>query len=388
MRNRWGDGPPDGADALDRIAHLSNLVGAEESLVQPGGGNSSIKVTVRRGDDEEEMLLVKGSGTDLRTIQRAGFTQLSMASLANLRERTEMSDEQMMEFMRGCMLDPGDPAPSVETPLHSILPYRVIVHTHDVATMSLTNLKDERAEKLVGELFEGEIFYVPYVRPGFPLARSVVELAPRIPEPAGGLALAHHGLVVWGDDARECYARLLRIIDKAEEHLAACKRGRQVLGRARVRSPDPELRRNRAALLLPVIRGELAGGGESDAAERVILHFDDSSEILERLAAERCEETSQRGMATPEHILRAGRLPLWLTLDLAASEAEPRLEQVEFLRRLVAADLPVSDRSQEIVRDILLLEQRHGCVLRGKTGSGFLAEDRALGWFVGYLTCG
>ena len=101
---------------------------------------------------------------------------------------------------------------------------------------------------------------------------------------------------------------VLRIIDKAEEHLAACKRGRQVLGRAHVRSPDPELRRKRAALLLPVIRGELAGGGESDAAERVILHFDDSSEILERLAAERCEDTtSVRVLGTGDLLSRLAR---------------------------------------------------------------------------------
>ena len=120
-------------DPLDRLVHLSHLLGRETRLVQPGGGNTSIKV----GD----ALLVKGSGTDLRTIGREGFTRLSLAGSRRWREAEAMSDAEMMRFMAGCMLAEG-PAPSVETPLHSLLPHRVIAHTHDVATMSLTNVSD------------------------------------------------------------------------------------------------------------------------------------------------------------------------------------------------------------------------------------------------------
>ena len=119
-----------------------------------------------------------------------------------------MSDADMMRFMARCMLAEG-PAPSVETPLHSLLPHRVIAHTHDVATMSLTNVSDGTAERLVRELFEGEIVYVPYTRPGFPLARTVSEMAGKIPANAIGLTLAHHGLVIFGDDVRQVYQRML-----------------------------------------------------------------------------------------------------------------------------------------------------------------------------------
>ena len=121
---------------------------------------------------------MKGSGTDLRTITREGFTRLSLTRLAALREAESMSDAEMMRFMASCMLAEG-PAPSVETPLHSLLPHRVIAHTHDVATMSLTNIRDAEAERLVGELFEGRIVYVPYVRPGFPLAQAVRRMVGR-----------------------------------------------------------------------------------------------------------------------------------------------------------------------------------------------------------------
>src|SRR6266571_3981039 len=173
--DRWAGGPARGTDELDQLVYLSNLVGREPRLVQPGGGNTSIKL----GD----ALLVKGSGTDLRTIARAGFARLSLPALAALRDAEAMSDADMMRFMASCMLEPGEgpagPAPSVETPLHSLLPHRVIAHTHDVATMSLTNVSDGTAERLVAELFRGEIVYVPYVRPGFPLARAVNRLLPR-----------------------------------------------------------------------------------------------------------------------------------------------------------------------------------------------------------------
>src|SRR3954469_15220486 len=114
MEHRFA-GPPDRGDDLDALVALSNAVGADPSLTQPGGGNSSIK---RRARDfagrELDVLSVKGSGTDLATITRAGFTTLRLADLALLQERQEMSDEEMMAFMRACMLDAREPAPSVE----------------------------------------------------------------------------------------------------------------------------------------------------------------------------------------------------------------------------------------------------------------------------------
>jgi rhamnose utilization protein RhaD (predicted bifunctional aldolase and dehydrogenase)/NAD(P)-dependent dehydrogenase (short-subunit alcohol dehydrogenase family) len=327
-------------DPLDSLVHLSHLLGQQTRLVQPGGGNTSIKI----GD----ALLVKGSGTDLRTIGREGFTRLSLARLAPLAEAETMSDAEMMRFMAGCMLAEG-PAPSVETPLHSLLPHRVIAHTHDVATMSLTNVADGTAERLVNELFEGGIVYVPYSRPGFPLARSVSAMVDRIPPDAIGMTLAHHGLVVWGDDAEQAHARLVQVVEKIEAYIAACRRGRLSAGAPSSSRAQPsssraqpsssraqrgtlpgnvpttavptEERRRLAELVLPAVRGALS------APDRVILHYDDADDVLATLAAERLPELTGRGMGTPEHLLRAGRLPVWLDLDLAAP-AEALVSQV------------------------------------------------------------
>lgn len=308
-----------GPDPLDQLVHLSHLMGQDTRLVQPGGGNTSTK--------DGDTLLVKGSGTDLRTITRDGFTRLSLSRLAGLRDAETMSDAEMMRFMAGCMVAEG-PAPSVETPLHSLLPQRVIAHTHDVATMSLTNIREVTAKRLVGELFEGRIVYLPYVRPGFPLAQAVGRMVGRadgrtggqIPADAIGITLAHHGLVVWGDDAEQCYSRLMEVTGRIDEYLAS----KTHRSRPTVRppaSPRVRLPASLAELVLPVIRGVL---GKPD---RVILHYDDREDLRSALSGEGMPELLRRGMATPEHLLRAGRLPLWLDID-ADSPAEAIVERV------------------------------------------------------------
>src|SRR5437016_6616953 len=332
---RWAAGPPPSADELDQLVYLSNRVGREPGLVQPGGGNTSIKL----GD----ALLVKGSGTDLRTIGRDGFAHLSLPRLAALRDVAVMSDVEMMRFMASCMLQSGGPEPSVETPLHSLLPHRVIAHTHDVATMSLTNLSDATAERLVAELFHEEILYVPYVRPGFPLAQMVNGMVDGISQRATGLALAHHGLVVWGADPAECYARLERVVHRIEDYLERSRRGRAVLGATPHSIATAEVRRRCAELVLPIVRGALG----PPAGGRVILHFDGADDVVTALGAERLPSLVGRGVATPEHILRAGRLPLWLDLDPSAPRdriadavrtqiAQQRHEYEEYHRRYAA----------------------------------------------------
>ena len=337
--------PLPSADSLDGLVQLSRLIGSDPRLVQPGGGNTSIKLG--------GALLVKGSGTDLRTIGPQGFTRLDLGRLGALRDAETMSDAEMMRFLASCMLAEG-PAPSVETPLHSLLPHSVVAHTHDVATMSLTDVPDGTAERLVGELFGGEIVYVPYVRPGFPLARAVSRMAEEIPAGAIGLALAHHGLVVWGDDAVRCRERLARAVGRIDEYLAAARRGRRSAAPPAA-GPSAGERRRLAELLLPAVRGELG------RTARVVLHFDDGDDVLAALAGDRLPDLVRRGMATPEHVLRAGRLPVWLPLDVSAPDerllaearsglAAARAEYEAYHRRHAAAgEAPLDDWAKVIL---------------------------------------
>jgi rhamnulose-1-phosphate aldolase/alcohol dehydrogenase len=314
-----------GGDDLAGLVYLSNLVGADPSLTQPGGGNSSVKRQESdAGGRPVDVLRVKGSGTDLATIDRGGFTGLRMSDLARLDQlagRGEMTDEKMMLFLRAGMLDGREPAPSVETPLHSVLPHRFIVHTHDFATQALTDTARPQAH-VVAALGD-EVVYVDYVRPGFPLAQAVLGIG-RLPDRALGLVLGRHGLIAWGGSAKDCYANLHRLINRAESYLA--DEGRRGRPFASTLAPQaPQRRRDAARTVLPVLR-RLLRRGQNPAP--VVLHYDDSPEALAFLGDARAAELAPRGMATPEHILRCGRVPLLVPADLTAAppaEVEPQL---------------------------------------------------------------
>jgi rhamnulose-1-phosphate aldolase/alcohol dehydrogenase len=316
MNNLWNDADA-GKTHIDNLVYLSNLIGSDLSLVQPGGGNTSVKMeetdpfgmTVRA-------LAVKGSGTDLRTITAAGFTHLYLDRLAVLKDREGMSDEEMMSLMRACMLYADrDPVPSVETPLHSLIPARFVAHTHDIATLSLTDTPSARDH--VERLYGDSVAFLEYVRPGFPLAKRVAGMRrgePRSPGGPGngatGLVMEKHGLCVWGESAKECYANLVAVICKAEEYVGERAAGKRSFGTPASPVRDITTRRRLAVDVLPVIRGELIRNGYA-----CVLHFDDAPETLEAIGGGRFPEVAARGVMTPEHILRAGVRPLVLALD-------------------------------------------------------------------------
>ena len=307
---RWNEAEAGKSD-IEQLVFLSNLIGSDPSLVQPGGGNTSVKL---KEPDlfgcETHSLVVKGSGTDLRTVGPAGFTHLYLDRLSLLRQKDSLSDEEMMALMRACMLFPdSDPVPSVETPLHALLPARFVAHTHDVATLSLTDAP--HAEENARRVFGQEIAFLEYVRPGFPLARRLAERYAEGP-PAGAIALVmeKHGLAVWGDTAGDCYETLRVVIEKAEAFVAEQAAGKRAYGSPSATSLDAEARRDIASALLPAIRGELARGGW-----RCVLHLDDSPDTVEAIAAEEFPDIGARGVMTPEHILRAGVRPLIVLLE-------------------------------------------------------------------------
>jgi rhamnose utilization protein RhaD (predicted bifunctional aldolase and dehydrogenase)/NAD(P)-dependent dehydrogenase (short-subunit alcohol dehydrogenase family) len=303
MPDAWNDTAD--SDDISQLVYLSNLIGADLALVQPGGGNTSVKL---EADDvfscRVQALAVKGSGTDLRTIGPAGFTHLYLDRLATLRERDSMSDVEMMRLMRACMLRDGDPLPSVETPLHSLIPHKFVAHTHDIATLALTDTPSAREH--VERLFGKDAAFLEYVRPGFPLARRMAEkYGAGLPDGAIALVMEKHGLTAWGATAKECYANLTSIVSRAGEYVTERRRGKQVFGPRAIPDLADEERRAAAAAIAPIIRGELATLGW-----RTVLAFDDSTQTLDRIAGERFPEVASRGVMTPEHIMRAGRRPV------------------------------------------------------------------------------
>ena len=236
--------------------------------------------------------------------------------------------------------------------------YRFIVHTHDFATQALTDTP--HPSELVREALGEEVVYVDYVRPGFPLAHAVMRMG-RLPEEARGMVLGRHGLVAWGDSAKDCYANLHRLINQAEEFIAARGRsGRRSPSQGGRRRAGRRRPRRRPSTLLPSLRG-----GIWPRVRPVILHLDDSPEALAFAGDARAARgRARRGMATPEHILRCGRLPLFVDADLATLPVEDARRAMtaaldryadELPRRLRAPSASRRSRCSDPVPRVVLL---------------------------------
>lgn len=317
MDNRWQEGQAHGLDQLDLLVYRSNLIGSDETLVQYGGGNTSTKLKeVDFRARPVDVLRVKGSGTDLRTITRAGFSGLVLEDVLPLMDREAVSDEEMIEYLTCCLLSPRDPRPSIETLLHASLPFQEIDHTHADAILAITDLPD--SEKIVREVYGRDGLFVPYVKPGFTLAKMVRDRF----EGQKFIVLDKHGSVTFGDSSKACYLNTVTMISLAEEYVQARRRVQ-----VPVHVPLPD-RRGPALRILPLLRGRLG--------ERVVLHVDDAPEVLEFVNGPFAEAT-QRGTGTPDQLLRVKRCPLVITQDAGGLD-EAALSRVldEAIQRYVA----------------------------------------------------
>jgi len=319
MQSRWSDA--EAQSTIDRYAgvcptdvalrvYTSRLIGADPSLVLHGGGNTSVKT--RMTDDtgrELDVLCVKGSGWDLIDLEPQGLPALRLASLLELRARPSLSDEAMVNAQRTRMLDASAPNPSVETLLHAFLPHKFIDHSHADAILALVDQPD--GERLCRELFGERFAIVPYIMPGFALAKlaaQVYEQNPRVE----GMLLLKHGLFTFGDTARESYERHITAVTQAEELAARRAAGRRT-------DPQPTAAQPRGpayVTLAPLLRG-LLGEGQ----RRYSLELRQSPEIQAFLNDPALEALSQVGCATPDHVIRTKRFPLVLRLDEARDSA-------------------------------------------------------------------
>ena len=202
-------------DLLDQLVEQSRLVGANESLVLWGGGNNSVKTSVRDlVGNSIDVMLIKSSGSDMKSIVPKQFPAVRLDYIAPLRNREEMSDEEMVDYLARCLVDPGGPRPSIETLLHAFLPAVAVLHTHADAILALTNTRGH--EKTIGDCFGDSLITIPYRRPGFRLSRDV---AAAFDTRARGIVLMNHGLITWGSSPKEAYERHIEVVSKAEKFL-------------------------------------------------------------------------------------------------------------------------------------------------------------------------
>jgi rhamnulose-1-phosphate aldolase/alcohol dehydrogenase len=329
LADRWSETEVAGRSGLDLLVYQSRLIGAEPQLVLWGGGNTSLKLEERdyRGRPCQ-VLRVKGSGSDLKAVEPRDFPAVRMDDVLALFERTEMSDEEMVEYLQFAMLDPRAPRPSIETLLHAFVPARSVVHSHADAILALTN--NTRADVILKEVFGDELALVPYLRPGFQLSKLVGQAARARPD-LKGVILLNHGLITWHDEPREAYRLHLEMVNRAARYgLPAPGSAHQALV-----VPEPSRRREIAARLAPLLRGLVS------REQPLVARFDDSEEVLRfvsgtALGLERTRIALQAGAATPDHILNVKRTPLWIepaNLDDAQSLEQATRAAIESYMR-------------------------------------------------------
>ena len=311
MESRWSD--REAAEYVERYAprwgeplalrvYTSRLIGRDPDLVMHGGGNTSMKgdVTTLVGD-RVEALFVKGSGWDLDAIEPPGLPAIDLAHLRRLRALAALSDEEMVNQLRTGLFDAGAPNPSVETLLHAFLPHRFIDHTHADIALVVTNQPRDEAAAMVADAFGPRWTIVPYIMPGFALAKLAAEVYERDPA-VEGLVLMNHGLFTFADDARTAYERMIAGVDRAERFVRARARALHPAGRG----PRVEGATERAMRLAPVLRGALAeASGDADRPwRRMVLEYRASEEVLEILAGPDVDAIAAANPLTPDHVIR------------------------------------------------------------------------------------
>jgi rhamnulose-1-phosphate aldolase/alcohol dehydrogenase len=312
--NQWDASHASGLDDLGRLAYRSNLFGRDRSVANYGGGNTSTKVTERdHAGRKRRVMYVKGSGSDLATIGRDGFTGLRIDEIDPLFEREEMTDEDMVAYLALCQTGPTMPRSSIETLLHAFVPFDHVDHTHPDATNMICCAVN--GEQLAKECYGSDAVWIPYVRPGFSLAKQVGEAVRDNPD-AGLILLAKHGLVTWGSTHEESYEATIEAINRAVAFVNERSDDDEPFGGQAVAPVDE---RRRAELLA---RGLLALRGEVSQETPKVLQVDASEPVLEFVCGRQSGELSQIGAACPDHLIHTKVVPMWIDFDPGADGPE------------------------------------------------------------------
>jgi rhamnulose-1-phosphate aldolase/alcohol dehydrogenase len=311
MQSAWNDGDADAAVAayenlgrdLALRVYTTRLLGQDPRLVLHGGGNTSVKTRVTDlNGDGVDVLCVKGSGWDMGSIEPAGLPAVRLAPLIKLRAREKLSDEEMVRLQRANLIDPAAPNPSVEALLHAFIPHRFVDHTHSTAVLALTDQPD--GEALCREVFGARVGYVPYVMPGFRLAKAAARVFDADPS-VEGLILVKHGIFSFGADARQCYERMIALVSSAETWLANNRRRTLVSAKLPARPA-------RLADVAPIVRGacSLPDGKIDGAWKRFVVDFRASDAVMNFVNGAEVARYGQAGVVTPDHNIRIKNCPL------------------------------------------------------------------------------
>lgn len=314
-------------DEVALFLYRSNILGADLRLTNFGGGNTSCKTIEKHPltGEETEVMWIKGSGGDIGTLTRKGIAGLYTDRLRSLKNRyrgLEYEDE-MVGLLYHCIYDLDSRAPSIDTPLHGLLPFKHIDHLHPDALIAVAAAKDSQA--ITKEIWGDKMGWVPWQRPGFDLGLKLEQCLKENPG-IRGIVLGGHGLFTWGDTSYECYMNSLEVIEQASLYIEEREgKDRPVFGGPKVESLADKKRQEQAARLAPVLRGLCS------SEKRMIGHFTDDQRVLQFINSHDLEKLAPLGTSCPDHFLRTKIQPLVLNLtpDADLTDAEKVKEQIE-----------------------------------------------------------
>ena len=299
MKSLWNQDEAEQCKSdLELRVYSSRLLGMNPELVLHGGGNTSVKVRETNivGEDED-ILYVKGSGWDLATIETPGFTPIRMQHLLQLAKLESLSDTQMVNELKTQQTIASAPTGSVEAILHAVLPYKYVDHTHANAIVTITNLPN--GEQTVRDVYGDEVVIIPYVMPGFDLARAVAQrYSAEANENTRGLVLMNHGIFSFADDAKESYETMIELVDRAEDYLLSCNAWK--IGQTGYESSQIAIEQ------VAELRQQISKAAENP----MLLTIDHSHQALSFCQRVDLDVISQQGPATPDHVIRTKRLPM------------------------------------------------------------------------------
>ncbi len=334
VKDLWDDAVAAQLDPLDRLVYRSNLLGADWRITNTGGGNTSSKLMEKDPitGEEVEVLWVKGSGGDLRTSRRGNFSSLYQEKLLALQDvysrfaargpKTEAED-RMVGMFTHCTFNLNPRAPSIDTPLHSFVPYRFIDHTHPVSCIAIATAKDGKA--LTRQIYGEEVEWVDWQRPGFELGLQLQNVCRRNPK-AKGVILGAHGLINWADDDKACYHLSLELIDRAARYIAEHDKGDMTFGGPLLQALPESDRMAVLVELLPWLRGKLS------REARVVGTVDVDPGVLRFVNSQDASRLAELGTSCPDHFLRTKIKPLFV-------DWHPRSEDVSVLKKKLEAGM-------------------------------------------------
>lgn len=320
----WRDDEAERLSGVDRLVYRSNKLGEDLTLTNTGGGNTSSKLTEIDPLTQQpvQVLWLKGSGGDLRTAKRDGFASLYLDKVRTMRDRYLDDPERgpktpiedvMYPMYSHCVFNLNPRACSIDTPLHTFVPFKHVDHLHPNAVIAIAASVNQ--EKLTKEIYGDDVIYIPWQRPGFDIGLQIEQLIKEHPK-ARGILLGHHGMSSWNDDDKTCYETALEIIDRAAIYIESCDKGDRTFGGAKhAPLPNPDRQRIQAEII-PFLRGQVS------ISKRFVGTIQDDKKMLRFVNSHDGPRLAELGTSCPDHFLRTKIKPLLVDWDPVTRDVE------------------------------------------------------------------